>query len=181
MKLSHALAAACAAACGLIAVSAHALTVHFDPPASFNFYVNEPSYGYSDGLGGPAEIYPEAGSGYVVDGVSFVEFGLNGETMTFGAGTPGQYELVAPEKLWTVTELYKIQPLNAYLDEVVFDTDKLSSPQTLVFTNPAGGTVDVTIDVTNGVPEPASWALMLIGIGAMGVAIRRRRSVSAAA
>ncbi|MBM6577730.1 PEPxxWA-CTERM sorting domain-containing protein [Microvirga sp. SRT01] len=29
-----------------------------------------------------------------------------------------------------------------------------------------------------GVPEPASWALMIAGIGAAGGALRRRRAVS---
>lgn len=35
------------------------------------------------------------------------------------------------------------------------------------------------VSLTGGVPEPAAWALMLIGLGALGVAARRRRSVSA--
>lgn len=33
--------------------------------------------------------------------------------------------------------------------------------------------------VTAGVPEPATWAMMLIGFGAIGVALRRRRRTSA--
>ena len=38
------------------------------------------------------------------------------------------------------------------------------------------GTVSFSIsEVTRGVPEPATWAMMLIGFGAMGVALRRRR------
>ena len=41
------------------------------------------------------------------------------------------------------------------------------------------GQADVTFSIsaiTAGVPEPATWALMLIGFGAMGVALRRRRA-----
>lgn len=30
----------------------------------------------------------------------------------------------------------------------------------------------------NGVPEPATWAMMLLGFGAVGVAVRRRRKVA---
>ena len=32
----------------------------------------------------------------------------------------------------------------------------------------------------NGVPEPATWAMMLLGFGAIGVAMRRRRSAALA-
>ncbi|MBS0362601.1 MAG: PEP-CTERM sorting domain-containing protein [Proteobacteria bacterium] len=36
-----------------------------------------------------------------------------------------------------------------------------------------------TLDVTGGgVPEPASWALMITGFGLMGAALRRRRMLS---
>ena len=37
----------------------------------------------------------------------------------------------------------------------------------------AGGTL------TAGVPEPASWAMMLVGFGALGVALRRRAAKTA--
>jgi len=30
-------------------------------------------------------------------------------------------------------------------------------------------------DVGGGVPEPSSWALMLLGFGSLGVVLRRRR------
>ena len=32
--------------------------------------------------------------------------------------------------------------------------------------------------VVNGVPEPATWAMMLLGFGVVGVAVRRRRKVA---
>jgi microcystin-dependent protein len=34
-------------------------------------------------------------------------------------------------------------------------------------------------DVSPGVPEPASWALMIGGFGLAGVALRRRRAAAA--
>jgi hypothetical protein len=41
---------------------------------------------------------------------------------------------------------------------------------------PTVGTLTITnaVDAPGGVPEPASWALMLTGFGAAGVAMRRR-------
>ena len=36
---------------------------------------------------------------------------------------------------------------------------------------PLGGTVTI-----NAVPEPGTWAMMLIGFGAVGFALRRRRT-----
>lgn len=41
--------------------------------------------------------------------------------------------------------------------------------------------LDTISFATAGVPEPGTWALMLLGFGALGVALRRRSNVSAAA
>ena len=45
----------------------------------------------------------------------------------------------------------------------------------------AFGFDDLTVgdvrQVTGGVPEPATWAMMLLGFGAMGAALRRRTHV----
>jgi hypothetical protein len=37
----------------------------------------------------------------------------------------------------------------------------------------------VTVTVSNSVPEPASWALMLLGFGGVGAALRRRGAIAA--
>jgi hypothetical protein len=44
-----------------------------------------------------------------------------------------------------------------------------------------GGTANFSPTVTVGVPEPASWALMIIGFGSAGAMLRARRSRHAAA
>ncbi len=44
------------------------------------------------------------------------------------------------------------------------------------------GNYDITFSTLGGgVPEPASWALMLVGFGGLGAAMRRRRAVALAA
>lgn len=42
---------------------------------------------------------------------------------------------------------------------------------------PVHGTIDYTL--TTAVPEPASWALMIVGVGAVGASMRRRKAVAA--
>ena len=42
---------------------------------------------------------------------------------------------------------------------------------------PGGGTVDITVD--GAVPEPASWAMMIVGFGMVGGTVRRNRRVTA--
>jgi hypothetical protein len=39
---------------------------------------------------------------------------------------------------------------------------------------------DFVINVAGGVPEPGTWAMMILGFGLTGLAVRRRRRVSAA-
>ena len=39
---------------------------------------------------------------------------------------------------------------------------------------------ELVLDVSAGVPEPTTWAMMLVGFGGLGVAMRSRRKVSAA-
>jgi len=41
--------------------------------------------------------------------------------------------------------------------------------------------ISLTTQAPGGIPEPASWALMILGFGATGAALRRRRMAAAAA
>ena len=59
-----------------------------------------------------------------------------------------------------ITSFKLFQPVNVTGDGVLFD--------------------NLTFDVAApGVPEPATWAMMMLGFGAMGAALRRRPSVKA--
>jgi hypothetical protein len=48
-------------------------------------------------------------------------------------------------------------------------------------TGPVGATLSTITTVTGGIPEPASWALMIMGFGGIGASLRARRRVAAAA
>ena len=58
----------------------------------------------------------------------------------------------------------------------------IGAPISIVLNSPgAQGDFDnVRLDVSSGVPEPATWALMLGGFGLAGAALRRRRATVAA-
>jgi hypothetical protein len=45
---------------------------------------------------------------------------------------------------------------------------------------PEGYTLELSPGISAGVPEPATWATMLVGFGAMGAALRRRRAAARA-
>lgn len=156
----------------LFASSAEAGRVLFDPPATFSFYVNDPSYGFEgpDGV----MVYPISGYGYQFPGVDWVDFGTNGRTLTFGQGDVGGYQLTAPKILWTETPIVMD---NRVEFEVTFGPITSSPPQTLDWVNPAtGATTSVTV---NPLPEPATWAFMLIGSALVGAGIRRGRRLVA--
>jgi hypothetical protein len=52
---------------------------------------------------------------------------------------------------------------------------------TLSFTSSIGGAYGAALDavsVSDAVPEPATWALMILGFGAIGGAMRRRTAAA---
>ena len=44
--------------------------------------------------------------------------------------------------------------------------------------NRSTGSLGGTVTITNAVPEPGTWAMMLLGFGAAGLAMRRRRTAA---
>jgi hypothetical protein len=70
--------------------------------------------------------------------------------------------------------------------DVINITEAMAGPQTAAFTYISGPApaadflVDRAYIVAGDVPEPASWALMIMGFGAAGVMLRRRQAAVAA-
>lgn len=64
------------------------------------------------------------------------------------------------------------------LDDFALEFDPTRASQTQDFFYLFGGTNEipnVPVTITASVPEPASWAMMLLGFGAIAFALRRRR------
>lgn len=57
-------------------------------------------------------------------------------------------------------------------------TAPVFSPGTFTFTGFSSGTL--TVSQVAAVPEPATWAMMIVGIGAVGATMRRRAKVKTA-
>lgn len=89
-------------------------------------------------------------------------------SISFGNGIFSSFSLVAPNLGFT-----------QFGSPVLFSGPPGSptfSTGTFTLINPFFGNGTLTIsEATAAVPEPATWAMMLLGFGAMGVTMRRRR------
>lgn len=105
-------------------------------------------------LGGPASV--TVGS----DDDAFVY--VNGK---YVGGNPGVHGVE--------TNTFDFSPLAGANSIEVFYADRAQTGASLSF--------NVSNIVTSAVPEPATWAMMLVGLGGLGVAMRSRRRLAAAA
>ncbi|NUS99710.1 MAG: PEP-CTERM sorting domain-containing protein [Sphingomonas sp.] len=111
------------------------------------------------------------------------------ETLTFTNSDPGLYVITLVSSFAQVNFTSAILtgpggPLALSLDSDDGTTERWLSPETGLI----AGTYTLTINGTTGpdgvmgghidiaaVPEPATWAMMFLGFGAVGYALRRRR------
>jgi hypothetical protein len=74
---------------------------------------------------------------------------------------------------------FDLSPTGQFESGSINNQPVTSGTQTLVVTGKSGGNGSfagtISFEVASGVPEPAAWALMIVGFGGMGAALRRRR------
>jgi hypothetical protein len=143
-------------------------------------------YGATDG---PFAI-PAAGIDFHAPGLSDVDFFITGSKIEFT--TDGTSYGSAPFNGFDVQDLNPgTSIIGISLDSLsaVFPTANLAFGAHDVSINLASATpfattgtviLDLTTAATGGVPEPATWSLMLIGFGGLGAALRSRRTLEIA-
>ncbi len=115
---------------------------------------------------------PPVKAGDVLSGT--VDYSKN-ETLKF------TYTIPAPDKYkFTDTVVLTLPGDLPPLDIPGTQTGGSGAAVTVIGPLPYSGTVTYTLDVL-GVPEAASWALMVVGVGGVGAMVRRRRTAVAAA
>jgi hypothetical protein len=127
------------------------------------------------GLAGTAVIVEQHSSANTND--TLIDFNalLNGATyigVHWGAGAGGP----APDVHGGVTGFYRLDlASNAQLDHIFSTFATTNSGYALFSTQPCKGDCGVVV-IGGGAPEPAAWALMLVGFGGLGALLRKRRA-----
>ena len=156
---------ALAAAAALTAVAADAATYKFlvtDPDATLGGQAFSPYYFYLDSSPTPAAY----------DATSFTIDGT-----TYGSTIYGNYSVFDTFTFYNDAYGGFSDLENIYLNPVLF-TGSTDHPTfklgTFALDNFGSGASITISEVLPSVPEPASWAMMLAGFGAIGVVLRRR-------
>ncbi len=154
-------------------------------PAYFN---GDPRWVFADGPSADQTLIVDLGSNKSIDYAGFVYNGqdriptsfevltsTDGVTFTVAAGPapvtgygmPGLY-----------SSAYSFPPVKAQYVEFDFGSDSIGGYGNGGGIGQGAGIYSLNIQA---VPEPAAWALMLVGFGALGAALRRRRETFASA
>src|SRR5579859_8058017 len=116
--------------------------------------------------GQPYAAYSADGM-FIFDNVVFANAAplLSNPGLFFSGASGNEYNLFSDSP--TVYELYQAKPGVAYLEHSVGVLSAETAP-------PAGGLGNLA---QGAIPEPAAWAMMILGFGGVGALLRRRRGV----
>ena len=158
-------------------------TLTFGSPGGTNYF--DPAQGYVPaGFGNTGGTTVAIGAG--------VEFGFNDGANLDTADFTANSLTISDQTFSSASPFFMtfFSSLSGFFDNAAFVTNGFSGTlsvtgNTLTFAAPqfdSVGTRTSIISFAGGnpgaVPEPATWAMMLMGFGAMGVALRRRRKLT---
>jgi hypothetical protein len=160
------------------------------------------SFAIDGTLASPAGAYPFAGVGdfygLMTFGTSQAQFNFTNDITTgfktlgtFGTGAssyPGTWSYASDYTTATYTETYDITGAEADIAVAARANMDCSNGSSCQFGNTAKFIIDAPTGTsftsdsgvfltggTSAVPEPATWAMMMIGLGALGAGLRQRR------
>lgn len=139
---------------------------------SFGFNV-DPNFSSVGAITG--SVFDDSSSGNVPNGLPNVEFCLTSGNNCSGGGGGGE-SINSPIALGTFKLNFTTLPSSITLSDLYVRYQAVSIPGVVN----SGSATGVPITTISAVPEPAVWAMMLVGFGGMGAMLRQRRRSLAA-
>lgn len=145
--------------------------VYFDLNPSVN---NGSDLGFEIGTGGVTAFIPGK------NGQSGFNTVLDPSVYSVSGATPGTFGFTLANSLFTgpIAGLAYYGPADGQAAQTFESDVTLRLSQSLSFSVAGGASYGATrlgsVNVGGAVPEPASWALLLVGFGAVGIGMRRR-------
>ncbi len=129
-------------------------------------------------------ITPDFINSSSTSGTSIGLANLTSCSVTFGGGTCGNQILLNNASSFTSTPSDAIsfgtsngQGAAYYFADGAFTN--FGTYSNIIFGSGQAATLRISLAPTAAVPEPATWAMMLLGFGGIGVSLRRRRNTKA--